>query len=145
MQVRVGWLLVALAAGALGCEPSTAPPLAEGTPDAREGHGTRDLVGYGEDLDAAVEIAPGIYQARGTANAQMVATSEGNVVIDTGPPHPADWIAEPPARGVTTNSRSRHLVLTHAHADHYGAADAFTRRRNRGDRPRGVPAQPAPT
>ncbi len=118
--------LLALALACLACDATETDDARHGTPaggDApKEGHATRDLVGYGEELGGAVEIHPGIWQARGTANAQMVVTGEGNVVFDTGllnQPRVQDELLAVDDGPVT------HLVLSHAHADHYSAAGDF--------------------
>lgn len=115
-----GLLLLALLLGACSDGRETrsveAPPLGPGPLQ------TEDLQGFGRDLDAAVEIAPGIFQARGTANAQLVVTNAGNVVIDTGLVNQGwvqDYLRDVNDRRVT------HLILSHAHADHFSAAKSF--------------------
>ncbi len=116
---------VALASLALAaCGPSSeAPETAPAMDPAVPGDRTRDLKHFGRDLDAAVRIHDIVYQARGTANAQMVVTSEGNVVIDTGLPIHR-WI--PKHLRAVNDLPITHLILSHAHADHYGNAGAFT-------------------
>ena len=115
-------LLIAATALTVGCgaEPGGAPKATE-TGDA-SGLRTRDLDHYGEDLTKAVRVHDLVYQARGTANAQMVVTSGGNVVIDTGLPNQPfvqEFLREADEGPIT------HLIVTHAHADHYGAASSF--------------------
>ena len=110
------------AAAASACGDAVESPQTSGDPVAVEGHATRDLKQFGRDLDAAVQINDFIYQARGTANAQMVVTSEGNVVIDTGLPTQR-WIAS--HLEDVNDAPVTHLIATHAHADHYGATSAF--------------------
>ncbi len=71
----------------------------------------------------AVEIAPGIYQARGVGNASVVTTPGGNVFIDVGLPTEAEELKEkldPVLEGPTT-----HIVVTHAHMDHVGGTETF--------------------
>jgi len=108
----------------LGCgdaAPDSGPDSPKAA-EAEEGSGTRDLLEFGADLEGAVEIAPGVFQTRGTANAQMVTTAAGNVVIDTGlsnQPHVQEWLRD------VDDAPVSHLVLTHAHADHYSGSDAF--------------------
>jgi len=108
--------LVACERGADAPGPSTAKR------SGVDGHQTRELKSFGRDLDAAVRIADGVYQSRGTANAQMVTTREGNVIIDTGLPT-QDWLAE--HLEAVSDAPVTHLIATHAHADHYGATSSF--------------------
>jgi alkyl sulfatase BDS1-like metallo-beta-lactamase superfamily hydrolase len=87
---------------------------------ATEGNATGDLKSFGRE--GAVQIHDIVWQARATANAQMIVTSAGNVVFDTGLPTEgglAKHLKAVDAAPVT------HLILSHAHADHYGAADDF--------------------
>lgn len=87
---------------------------------------TRDLDGFGSEYQDAIEIADGIFQARGTANAVMVVTDEGNVLIDTGlagRPLQENTLADKLKRA---NSQPfSQIVLTHAHADHYSGIKEF--------------------
>jgi glyoxylase-like metal-dependent hydrolase (beta-lactamase superfamily II) len=94
-------------------------PEADGTPPVL----TRDLTAFGRDLTEAVRINEFIFQARGTANAQMVVTPAGNVIIDTGLPN--DKRLAKQLRAVDDGPVA-YLIATHAHADHYGAAGSFT-------------------
>lgn len=112
--------LLVLGACSEGDDRSAPPPSAEGAEGSLR---TRDLSTFGRDLTAAVEIAPSIFQARGTANAQMVVTPGGNVVIDTGLANQG-WVQE--YLRAADDGPITHLVLTHAHADHFSAADAFS-------------------
>ena len=83
-----------------------------------------DLINYGADLDAAVEIAPNVYQARGTGNTHMVTTPEGNVIIDTG----TSWQAERHREllGAVSEGPIRYVVVSHAHFDHVGGVPLWT-------------------
>ena len=112
----------ACGAAAFACGAAADSPPTPADPVAVEGHATRDLKRFGRDLDAAVRINDFIYQARGTANAQMVVTSEGNVVIDTGLPTQR-WISSHLQE--VNDAPVTHLIATHAHGDHYGATSAF--------------------
>ena len=106
----------------LGCDPVAPESPTNRPPDENRGRATRELFDLGHDLDGAIEIAPRVFQARGTANAQVVVTDEGNVVIDTGlanQPRVQEWLREAAPGPVS------HVILTHAHADHYSATDAF--------------------
>ena len=116
-MTRKMWPLAVLATlGLAGCseqaEPLGSGQAEPGSPQVR----TADLQGFGQDLAAAVEIAPGIFQARGTANAQMVVTPSGNVVIDTGLKNQG-WVQDH-LRDVNDKAVT-HLILSHAHADHF--------------------------
>ena len=113
--------LVAVCVVACGNDEETfdsAPAVTAGV----DGDATRDLKTFGRDLDAAVALNDFVYQARATANANMVVTSAGNVIIDTGLPiHPqlSEYLRAVNDLPIT------HVIATHAHADHYGAMDAF--------------------
>jgi alkyl sulfatase BDS1-like metallo-beta-lactamase superfamily hydrolase len=96
---------------------STAENRAQGDGDA-----TRDLKSFGDDLDAAVALNDFIYQARGTANANMVVTSAGNIIIDTGLPN-QPYLSK--YLKAVNDLPITHVIATHAHADHYGATSAF--------------------
>ncbi len=61
-------------------------------------------------------IAPDIWQSRGIGHVHLVATPEGNVVIDTGLFLQADHHRR--VLGAVTSEPARYVVLTHAHADH---------------------------
>ena len=106
----------------LGCDPAQPEPPANQAQGDTRGRATRELFDLGRDLDGAIEIAPQVFQARGTANAQVVVTNEGNVVIDTGlanQPRVQEWLKQ------ADPGRVSHVILTHAHADHYSATDSF--------------------
>jgi glyoxylase-like metal-dependent hydrolase (beta-lactamase superfamily II) len=98
-------------------EASRAP---EGSAALAPGRRARDLETYGQDLSAAVTIAPAVHQARGTGNAHLVVTPAGNVVIDTGLPTQAERLREL-LRAVDPGP-VRYVILTHAHIDHAGGA-----------------------
>ena len=110
-----------------------APAVAGAAPQAQELADTAsqfsvrtaaDLMTYGADLDAAVEIAPNVYQARGTGNTHMVTTPEGNVIIDTG----TSWQAERHREllGAVSDGPVRYVVVSHAHNDHAGGIPTWT-------------------
>lgn len=83
---------------------------------------TRDLEVFGREYPDAIEIADGIYQTRGTSNVAMVVTDEGNVVIDTGlPPLPFKGNQHKKKLDRVSTNPVSHIILTHAHGDHYGA------------------------
>ena len=69
-------------------------------------------------------IAPGIWQSRGIGHAHLVATPDGNVVIDTGLTLEADRHHRVLSRHAPSGP-ARYVVLTHAHADHAGGADRW--------------------
>jgi alkyl sulfatase BDS1-like metallo-beta-lactamase superfamily hydrolase len=84
---------------------------------------TRDLATFGEGDTEALKITDIVYQARGVANAQMVITPAGNVLIDTGLPQQADRLVA--QLKAVSDAPITHFVASHAHADHYGAYDSF--------------------
>ena len=126
--MRLGRTLCTLASlglsmGLFACGDSTpTPKRADAQASPVEGSRTRDLKTFGRDLDAAVQVHELVYQARGTANAQMVVTDEGNVLIDTGLVNQS-WIPE--HLKAVNGKPFTHIIATHAHADHYGATDEF--------------------
>jgi alkyl sulfatase BDS1-like metallo-beta-lactamase superfamily hydrolase len=73
-------------------------------------------------IDIPVEVrklANGVYQARGVANTQLIATSEGNVLFDTGlalqvPKQKRLLLEAVPEAPLT------HIIVSHSHADHSG-------------------------
>ncbi|MBT8442385.1 MAG: MBL fold metallo-hydrolase [Gammaproteobacteria bacterium] len=70
----------------------------------------------GEGVAAATEVADGIYMARGVSNSYLIATPEGNVVIDTGAPNTAKKQFD--ALRAVSEASVRYVILTHAHVDH---------------------------
>ena len=117
-----GGLLLAAAPASAGEAPQ-APDLAE-TASQFSVRTAADLINYGADLDAAVEIAPNVYQARGTGNTQMVTTPEGNVIIDTGTSRHAERHRE--LLSAVSDGPIRYVVVSHAHNDHAGGVPVWT-------------------
>jgi alkyl sulfatase BDS1-like metallo-beta-lactamase superfamily hydrolase len=64
------------------------------------------------------QLADGIYQATGIANAHMITTSEGNVLFDSG----ISIQAAKQLRLMKEKSDApvTHIILSHSHADHIG-------------------------
>lgn len=121
------WLICVLVLG-LGCSksaPSSDNTSASISADAsgRPPMRTRDLATFGEDDTEALKITDIVYQVRGVANAQMVITPAGNVLIDTGLPQQAGRMVE--QMKAVNDGPITHLVVSHAHADHYGAYDSW--------------------
>ncbi len=115
-----GRLLVLLVL--LGCQPSPSAEIDGAGQEGAQRNSTHELFDLGEDLDGAIEIAPNVFQSRGTANAQAIVTTEGTVIVDTGlsnQPKVQEQLLEIIPGPVS------HVVLTHAHADHYSATDSF--------------------
>jgi alkyl sulfatase BDS1-like metallo-beta-lactamase superfamily hydrolase len=66
------------------------------------------------------QLADGIYQATGIANAHMITTADGNVLFDSG-------IAIQAAKQLRlmkekSDAPVTHIILSHSHADHIGGA-----------------------
>lgn len=87
---------------------------------------TKDLDGFGTEYKEAIEIVEGIYQTRSTSNVTMIATDEGNIIIDTGIPAMPGKPSPHKAKLDRVNDKpTSHIILTHAHADHYGGTDEW--------------------
>lgn len=117
---RLATIVLAAALGAACDRPQTPAALDPGTGSRRA---TRSLEHYGEDLDRAVEIAPGIWKARGTGNAHAISTSEGRVIFDCGLPTQAGRLRA--LLDAEDASSVRVVIASHAHLDHVGGADSF--------------------
>lgn len=118
-------LVVLVSAGCSKSSPSSEASQQATTTDSSERPPmrTRDLATFGEDDTEALKITDIVYQVRGVANAQMVITPAGNVLIDTGLPHQAGRLVE--QMNAVNDGPITHLVVSHAHADHYGAYDSW--------------------
>jgi glyoxylase-like metal-dependent hydrolase (beta-lactamase superfamily II) len=129
MHPKLRALALALAAVLLGCserpqdDPTEHSAADHATSDSATGEGAGDLQTYGLDLDHAVEIVPGIFQARGTGNAHVIATPEGRVIFDTGLPTQSDRLRE--LIDAATSGPIRYVIASHAHLDHTGGAGSF--------------------
>ena len=119
--------LSCLFVGMVGCDAgsrggSPGEPV-EGSLGGDSGQSTAELAKLRAVQEEATEIAPGIFQVLGTGNTHVVVTDDGHVVLDTGLPEDAK-VARRLLAGVADGPAS-HIVVTHAHADHYGGADAW--------------------
>jgi glyoxylase-like metal-dependent hydrolase (beta-lactamase superfamily II) len=114
--------LLWLAGAMVACGPER-PSEPQPTHDSADGVQTRSLEHFGEDLDHAVELAPGIFQARGTGNAQMIATPAGRVIFDTGLPTQSDRLRE--LLDAAASGPITHVIASHAHLDHTGGAKSY--------------------
>jgi alkyl sulfatase BDS1-like metallo-beta-lactamase superfamily hydrolase len=101
-------------------EPGTSETAA---PETHGGVETRDLTRFGEDQTEPYRIADGIFQAHGVGNQNLVVTSEGNVVIDTGLPTQSDDMRELLRKA--SDAPTRVVIVTHAHADHAGGVGSW--------------------
>ncbi len=74
----------------------------------------------------AEQIVPGLYQIPlGVVNAYYIDDPEGGILIDTGFPGNADKILGALRELGRQPAEVKHLLLTHAHADHIGNAAAL--------------------
>lgn len=82
------------------------------------------LVTAGEGQTAAVEITPSIFMVKDISNAYLVTTSEGDVLVNTGFLNNGDKTKAlfAPHRQGPLNA----IVLTQAHADHFGGVPELT-------------------
>lgn len=77
-----------------------------------------DIVNAGLGSQDAVDLGDGFYMSRGIANAYLVTTNEGNVLINTGLPSEAPEIR---ARfGRVSGNPLRVIIFTQGHPDHVG-------------------------
>jgi alkyl sulfatase BDS1-like metallo-beta-lactamase superfamily hydrolase len=133
---RLGGLLLISALALQGCDSSeeAAPESAVASGDKKEPlfqphdwhPATKDLDGFGAEYGEAIEIVEGIYQSRATSNVTMIATDDGNIIIDTGIPAMPGKPSPHRAKLDRVNDKpTSHIILTHAHADHYGGTDEW--------------------
>lgn len=76
------------------------------------------LVQQGANQKEALRINESIYQAIGFGNTFMVATSAGNVIIDTSMPGPAQRHLK--LLKAVNSGPVKYIILTHGHGDHTG-------------------------
>ncbi len=81
------------------------------------------LVRVGQDQKKALKINEAIYQAIGFGNTFMVATSEGNVIIDTSMPFNAARHKQ--LLQAENAGPIKYIILTHAHGDHIGGLSVW--------------------
>jgi alkyl sulfatase BDS1-like metallo-beta-lactamase superfamily hydrolase len=72
----------------------------------------------GMDQREALKITDHIYQAIGFGNTFLVATPEGNVIIDTSSPQPAQLHVK--LLKAVSAAPVKYIILTHGHGDHIG-------------------------
>jgi len=72
----------------------------------------------GMDQREALKITGNIYQAIGFGNTFLVTTPEGNVIIDTSSPQPAQLHVK--LLKAVTAAPIKYIILTHGHGDHTG-------------------------
>ena len=130
MKIAPAFLLAGISClvlGVISCEEShRASPSQPAVADSLggdSGQSTEELARLRAAQTEAAEIAPGVFQVLGTGNTHVVLTAEGHVVLDTGLPNDAA-VARDLLEGIADGPAS-HIVVTHAHADHYGGADAW--------------------
>ncbi|MEP7340322.1 MAG: alkyl sulfatase dimerization domain-containing protein, partial [Acidobacteriota bacterium] len=77
----------------------------------------------GQDQKKALKVNDAIFQAVGFSNTFLVATAEGNVIIDTSMP----FNAALHKRLLTAENAGpiKYIILTHAHGDHTGGIAAW--------------------
>jgi len=76
------------------------------------------LLSQGADQRAALRIHEAIYQAVGFGNTYLIATSAGNVIVDTSLPAPAQRHRK--LLQQVSAAPVRYIILTHGHGDHTG-------------------------
>jgi alkyl sulfatase BDS1-like metallo-beta-lactamase superfamily hydrolase len=81
------------------------------------------LLRMGSETTEAVEIHPQIFQAIGFGNTFMVATDDGNVIIDTSLAFHAPRSKK--QLQAIDDGPIKYIILTHAHGDHRGGVDVW--------------------
>ncbi len=128
MPRRIVWSVLALAWFALGCgaderAASSGSGAEKKIVEPDGGRATRELTSFGKDQTEPHEIAEGVYQAWAVGNTNLVATREGDVLIDVGLPGGAERAKEilAPVR----HGKTHTIVVTHAHQDHLGGTSEW--------------------
>lgn len=86
-------------------------------------HATRQLSEFGKGDTEPHRIADDVWQVHAVGNTNMVVTSEGNVVIDTGLPTDKDRARDVMRKA--DDGPTRYVIVTHAHQDHLGGTDVW--------------------
>jgi alkyl sulfatase BDS1-like metallo-beta-lactamase superfamily hydrolase len=82
-----------------------------------------ELVKSGETQSGAIERAPGVYESRGVGNSYLIATSEGDVLVNAGTLADAHR-----GRGLfaeVSKGPVRYIILTQSHANQYGGLEVY--------------------
>lgn len=88
-----------------------------------------DMVQSGENQQAAIERAPGIYENRGVGNSYLLTTPDGDVLVNAGTLGDAKRGQQIFAR--VSNQKIRFIVLTQSHANQYGGLEVYKSPENR--------------
>jgi glyoxylase-like metal-dependent hydrolase (beta-lactamase superfamily II) len=88
----------------------------------------------GMDQRAALKITDNIHQAIGFGNTFLITTSEGNVIIDTSSPQPAQLHVK--LLKAVSSAPVKYIILTHGHGDHTGGLRLWKSRGRRSSRRR---------
>src|SRR5438067_8678536 len=82
------------------------------------------IINAGLEAQSAVALGAGIYMSRGVANAYLVTTSDGDVLINTGLPSEAPEIRS--RFGQVSTNPLRVIVFSQGHPDHVGGWSQLT-------------------
>ena len=83
------------------------------------------LTRAGDAQTEAVAITPFIFMARDISNAHLVATSDGDVMVNTGFFDDANQTRNLALLSPHRTGPLRHIILTQSHADHFGGVPVF--------------------
>lgn len=76
------------------------------------------LVNEGMNQTSATKVRDGLFMARGFGNTFLIATKDGNIVIDTSSPLPARLHKK--LLQAESAAPLKYIILTHGHGDHTG-------------------------
>jgi alkyl sulfatase BDS1-like metallo-beta-lactamase superfamily hydrolase len=119
MKLRL-FVFFVIAASAL---PATLPPAAVSRQQEQMPANPSALIRLGQDQKKATRVNDAIYMAVGFGNTFMVATGDGNVIIDTSMLFNA--VLHKRLLTAENNGPVKYIILTHAHGDHTGGVASW--------------------
>ena len=93
------------------------------TDSSHRGLRVAELVQSGAGQRTAIERAPGVYESRGVGNSYLLATPEGDVLVNAGTLGDARRGRE--LFGAVSTRPIRAIILTQSHANQYGGLELY--------------------